>query len=166
MISSSHSHLNSLRIRLDFLHILILILFALALLFTLVLRKNNLITRRRGDLLQSLLRLTAIISVQFQQVASINNGYCISLLATDDSKLGPDYASLVPASQPRLNTASRSPLDQTAMQKAGLPRREQTQKPSTEASMADQYTVVSLGRHGDSYTFSLGSKAVAKHKNE
>lgn len=74
IISSSYSHLNSLRIRLDLLHILILILIVLALLITLILRYNNLITKRRGNLLESLLlRLTSSISVHLNQVPSTSN---------------------------------------------------------------------------------------------
>jgi hypothetical protein len=90
--------------------------------------------------------------------------YCLTLLAKDDSVLGPDYAPLV--SQLPLNVDLKSSSHQPGMQAAGSLRKEQAQEQSTDASMAQQYTDVALTEHLGYITFSLNSKATAKHKDE
>ncbi|KAF7184631.1 hypothetical protein CNMCM7691_005874 [Aspergillus felis] len=90
--------------------------------------------------------------------------YCITLLANEASELRPDYAPLIPVSQPPLNTASS--LNQARTHAASSPRREQPQEQSTGAPKNQSYTDVSLTEHGNYYTFSLDSGPVAKNKEE
>ncbi|EAW20660.1 uncharacterized protein NFIA_030930 [Aspergillus fischeri NRRL 181] len=73
--------------------------------------------------------------------------YCITLLANEASELRPDYAALVPVSQPPLNTASS--LNQARTHTASSPRREQPQEQSTGAPKNQSYTDISLTEHGE-----------------